>query len=154
MVEFDVLTRKDLMELATRLACSYMSANSVKVEEVGSLVNLFFQSLLSFNKTSFATKNRGPVVPAVPIEESVFDDYIVCLEDGKRLQMLKRHLSTVYKMSLDEYKERWGLGPDYPVVAPSYARRRSSIARNTGLGKTGRRKIRVVDSAAGSAAVA
>ena len=79
-------------------------------------------------------------MPAVPIEDSIKDDYIVCLEDGKKLQMLKRHLNTVYKMSIDEYRERWGLAPDYPVVAPNYARRRSQIAKNTGLGQTGRRK--------------
>jgi predicted transcriptional regulator len=154
MAEVDVLTKKDLLELAVRLASAYASANLISLDEVGGVVNSLFQTLTELNKTSIASRNRSPVAPAVPIEESVFDDYIICLEDGKRLQMLKRHLSTVYKMSIEEYKERWGLGPDYPVVAPSYARRRSSIAKSTGLGKSGRRKIRMVDNDEGAAAVA
>jgi predicted transcriptional regulator len=96
-------------------------------------------------------RKSGPLVPAVPIEDSIKDDYIVCLEDGKKLQMLKRHLNTVYKMSIDEYRERWGLAPDYPVVAPNYARRRSQIAKNTGLGQTGRRKrVQFVDQSNGA----
>ena len=81
--------------------------------------------------------------PAVAIEDSVHDAYIVCLEDGKQLQMLKRHLSTEYGMTLAQYKERWNLPHDYPTVSPSYARRRSAIARNTGLGKTGRKKSKL-----------
>ena len=85
-------------------------------------------------------RRHGPLVPAVPIEESVHNEYVVCLEDGKKLQMLKRHLKTVYNMTVDQYKERWGLPMDYPVVAPDYAKRRSAIAKNTGLGMTGRRK--------------
>ena len=78
--------------------------------------------------------------PAVPINESVHDDYIVCLEDGKKLHMLKRHLGSMYGMTLDQYKERWSLPHDYPTVSPSYARRRSAIAQKTGLGTNGRRK--------------
>ena len=79
--------------------------------------------------------------PAVSIEDSVHDDYLICLEDGKKLQMLKRHLKTVYNMTVDQYKERWGLSADYPVVAPSYAKRRSNIAKTTGLG-SGKKRSR------------
>jgi predicted transcriptional regulator len=101
--------------------------------------------LADANRNPNSLKNRSPIVPAVPIEDSVTDEYIICLEDGKKLQMLKRHLNTVYNMSLDQYKERWGLPVDYPVVSPNYARRRSQIAKNTGLGVNGRRKkIKVV----------
>ena len=72
--------------------------------------------------------------PAVPVKKSVFPDYIVCLEDGKKLKMLKRHLKTSYDMTPDQYRERWGLGQDYPMVAPNYAHQRSSLAKKIGLG--------------------
>jgi predicted transcriptional regulator len=80
--------------------------------------------------------------PAVPIKRSVFPDHIVCLEDGKKLKMLKRHLQTSYQMTPDQYRERWGLPADYPMVAPSYAERRSSLAKKIGLG---RKRVTVVE---------
>jgi predicted transcriptional regulator len=82
-----------------------------------------------------AVKPSLGVSPFVPIEDSVHEDYIICLEDGKQLQMLKRHLKTLYSMTLDQYRERWNLPESYPMVAPSYARRRSEIAKNIGLGR-------------------
>lgn len=148
------LTRKELIELSTELTSAYLGAHQVQISEVSSIMHSFFQVLSDLNKSSGSIKGRLPIAPAVPVEESVHEDYIICLEDGKKLQMLKRHLSTVYKMTIEEYKERWGLGPDYPVVAPNYARRRSSIAKNTGLGRSGRRKIRIVEGRSGSAIVA
>lgn len=152
MTDNVTLTRKEIIELATDLTCAYLSDHHVSLEEIDSVMHTCFQLLNDLNKASGSNKSRLPVAPAVPIEDSIADDYIVCLEDGKKLQMLKRHLSTVYKMTVDEYKERWGLGADYPIVAPSYARRRSDIAKNTGLGKAGRRsKLKVVDSRSGSA---
>ena len=81
--------------------------------------------------------------PAVPVKKSVFPDYLVCLEDGKKLKMLKRHLKTAYNMSPEQYRERWDLDPNYPMVAPNYAKHRSSLAKQIGLGtkprETGRR---------------
>jgi predicted transcriptional regulator len=154
MAEYDTLARKDMLVLATDLACAFIRSNQVEVADVGDIVSSFYQLLIDFNKTYAFSKNKLPVTPAVAIEDSVHDDYIVCLEDGKRLQMLKRHLSTVYHMSIDEYKDRWGLGPDYPVVSPSYARRRSAIAKSSGLGHGGNKKVRIVDSEVGSAAIA
>ena len=77
--------------------------------------------------------------PAVPIKKSVHADYIVCLEDGKKLKMLKRHLKTAYNMTPESYRERWGLGADYPMVAPNYARQRSRLAKEIGLGTRARR---------------
>jgi predicted transcriptional regulator len=139
--------------LATDLTCAFLGSTPTPIKEVDSIVSYFFHILSDLNK-SYTAKNKLPTVPAVPIEDSVHEDYIVCLEDGKHLQMLKRHLSTVYKMSLEEYKERWGLGVDYPVVAPSYARRRSDIAKHTGLGRSERKKMRIVNSPVGDAAVA
>ncbi|MDR2464368.1 MAG: MucR family transcriptional regulator [Holosporales bacterium] len=148
------LTKKELIELAAKLTAAYLSSNNVQISDVNSVMHSFFQVLSEINKSSGLIKGRLPVMPAVPIEESVHENYIVCLEDGKKLQMLKRHLSTVYKMTIEEYKERWNLGPEYPVVSPNYARRRSGIAKNTGLGRTGRRKMKIVDSGSGSAIVA
>ena len=78
-------------------------------------------------------------VPAVAVKKSVFPDYIICLEDGKKLKMLKRHLKTAYDLSPEQYRERWGLPSDYPMVAPNYAERRSSLAKQIGLGTQGRR---------------
>jgi predicted transcriptional regulator len=148
------LTKKELIELSAKLTAAYLSSNQVQLAEVNSVIHSFFQVLNEINKSSGISKGRLPIAPAVPIAESVHENYIVCLEDGKKLQMLKRHLSTVYKMTVEEYKERWNLGPEYPVVSPNYARRRSGIAKNTGLGKNGRRKLKIVDSGSGSAAVA
>jgi predicted transcriptional regulator len=78
--------------------------------------------------------------PAVPVKKSIAPEYIVCLEDGKKLKMLKRHLKTKYNMTPDEYRERWGLPPDYPMVAPNYAQQRSELAKKIGLGTTKRRR--------------
>jgi predicted transcriptional regulator len=84
---------------------------------------------------------NSSLVPAVPIKKSVTPDYIVCLEDGKKLKMLKRHLKAVYGMSLPEYRARWGLSADYPAVAPNYAKKRSSLAKNIGLGSRNRKHV-------------
>ena len=81
--------------------------------------------------------------PAVPVKKSVFRDHIVCLEDGKKLKMLKRHLKTAYNMTPDQYRERWGLGADYPMVAPDYAKHRSSLAKKIGLGTRPARRLAV-----------
>jgi predicted transcriptional regulator len=77
--------------------------------------------------------------PAVPIKKSIHPDYIICLEDGKKLKMLKRHLKTAYNMTPEQYRERWSLAPDYPMVAPNYARQRSRLAKEIGLGTRGRK---------------
>jgi predicted transcriptional regulator len=150
MSENMAFTRKELIELATNLTASYLQANATPLDQVETVMSSFFQMLLDLNRScGVFIQGRSAMSPAVPVEESVKDNYIVCLEDGKRLKMLKRHLSTVYSMSLDQYKERWGLDANYPTVAPNYARRRSDIAKTSGLGKTGRkRKIRVHDSGA------
>lgn len=134
------ITHVELLALTTQVVTGYVSNNTVEPSELKRLIQSTYQTLSETGKSHTGTRNLGPLTPAVPIEDSITEDYIVCLEDGKRLQMLKRHLKTVYKMSVDQYKERWGLPHDYPVVAPSYAKRRSQIAKNTGLGMTGRRR--------------
>ncbi|MDR1333177.1 MAG: MucR family transcriptional regulator [Holosporales bacterium] len=133
----------DLMEYTIDLAVAYLSNNPVGPDEIDKILDTIFVAVDRIAQKVENAGNRPAPTPAVPIEESVQDAYIVCLEDGKKLQMLKRHLTTVYSMTIEQYKERWGLPIDYPVVSPSYARRRSAIAKTTGLGSTGRKKLKV-----------
>lgn len=139
----DLLNVSTLLEHTSRIAAAYVASQKTPIEDISHVVGRIFQSLSEISLHPAGTASRAPSAPAVPIEDSVHDEYIVCLEDGKQLQMLKRHLSTVYGMTLQQYKDRWDLPHDYPVVSPSYARRRSAIAKNTGLGKTGRKKSKL-----------
>ena len=143
----DQVTSAELLGFTTDIVASYVSNHQVSPENLKKFVQSTYQVLSETARSPFLLRSTSPLNPAVPIEESIHEDYIVCLEDGKRLQMLKRHLKTVYKMSVEQYRERWGLPLDYPVVAPSYAKRRSQIAKSTGLGMSGRRKkfIKVSD---------
>ncbi|MDR1475771.1 MAG: MucR family transcriptional regulator [Holosporales bacterium] len=132
-----------VLNLTIELASAYMSNNAVAIDDINSVLKKLFLAVVDIRKEASSIKNKSSLIPAVPIEESVHDGFIVCLEDGKKLQMLKRHLSTVYGMTIEQYRDRWGLPLDYPVVSPSYARRRSDIAKTTGLGSNGRKKLRV-----------
>ncbi len=146
----DSTAQLDILNITTDIVCAYISNNTVDVSEIQSIMQKVHNIVQDLARHGHGFRKAGPLNPAVPIEDSITDEYIVCLEDGKKLQMLKRHLNTVYKMSIDEYRERWGLAPDYPVVAPNYARRRSQIAKTTGLGQTGRRKrVKFVDQTTG-----
>jgi predicted transcriptional regulator len=135
--------RQRLVEYTVTLAAAYFSKNVVSQEEVETVLNTIFAAVDKIVQKAENTDKKGTLTPAVPIEESVQDGYIVCLEDGKKLQMLKRHLTTVYSMTIEQYREKWGLPHDYPAVSPSYARRRSAIAKTTGLGSAGRKKLKV-----------
>jgi predicted transcriptional regulator len=135
--------RQRLVEYTVTLAVAYLSKNVVNQEEIGTVLSSIFTAVDKVVQKAESADKKIIPTPAVPIEESVQDGYIVCLEDGKKLQMLKRHLTTVYSMTIEQYRERWGLPHDYPAVSPSYARRRSAIAKTTGLGSTGRRKLKV-----------
>jgi predicted transcriptional regulator len=144
----DTSNISELLGHASRITAAYITNHETTLDDIPAVVNRVLHALSEISRNPRSCKIGSPLVPAVPIEESVSEDYIICLEDGKKLQMLKRHLSTVYGMTLDQYKERWGLPMDYPVVSPNYARRRSAIAKNTGLGKTGRKpRIRVMQGA-------
>ncbi|CAO5682567.1 MAG: Transcriptional regulatory protein ros [Holosporales bacterium] len=134
------ISSNELLGLATDIVSAYISNHKVDLDDLRKLIQTTYQTLSETSRSPYLLRNSSPLNPAVPIEDSVQEDYIICLEDGKRLQMLKRHLKTVYKMTVDQYRERWGLPHDYPVVAPSYAKRRSQIAKTTGLGMSGRRK--------------
>lgn len=136
----ETLTPQEIMSFMTEIASAYLAGNEVNSTEISALMRTIYQTVVELSRDANNLRHRPNLVPAVPIEESVHDDYIVCLEDGKKLQMLKRHLNTVYNMTIEQYKERWGLPVDYPVVSPNYAKRRSEIAKTTGLGSSGRRK--------------
>lgn len=135
------------MKFTVNMMCAYMSTDKVEVETIPGLLANFYDAIknLADNVIDDPFYNlRSPNDPAVPINESVTDDYLVCLEDGKKLQMLKRHLKTVYNMSLAEYKVRWGLSHDYPTVCKNYTNIRSNIAKGFGLGKErlGKKSVR------------
>ncbi len=130
----------DLLTHVSRIASAYIKSHQTPLEDIAIVISKVFQALATIEDNPQGLAARSNKEPAVPVNESVHDDYIVCLEDGKKLQMLKRHLSTTFGMTLDQYKERWSLPHDYPTVSPSYARRRSAIAQKIGLGKNGRRK--------------
>lgn len=129
----DRTSSSELIGFVTDIVAAYVSNNAVSLEELPNVVNSVYQTMNKIVVHGCAATNRPE--PAVPIKKSVFDDYIICLEDGKRLKMLKRHLKTAYKMTPEQYRERWGLSPDYPMVAPNYAKKRSSLAMNIGLGR-------------------
>ena len=121
-----------LRELTTRIVTAYVSSNTVPADTLPSLITTVFQALDSLGQT---TTGIPDLVPAVPVKKSVFPDYIVCLEDGKKLKMLKRHLQSAYGMTPKQYREKWGLPESYPMVAPDYAAHRSALAQKIGLGR-------------------
>lgn len=131
-------TRREFLSYTAQIVSAHLSHNTLPVTELPNLIQQVYQTLALAGSDGANSALTRPK-PAVPINKSVTDEYIICLEDGKKLQMLKRYLKTAYNMTVDEYRERWGLGADYPVVAPNYALRRSQIAKSTGLGMNGRR---------------
>jgi predicted transcriptional regulator len=137
MSDNDNQSNKELLEYTTEIVAAHVSNNTVAVPDLPDLIQQVYRTLASVESTSSAMQERPE--PAVAIKKSVTADYIVCLEDGKKLKMLKRHLKTAYNMTPDEYRERWGLASDYPMVAPSYAAQRSTLAKKIGLGTRARR---------------
>ena len=127
----------DLLTLTTEIVAAHVSNNNVAVNDLPQLINQIYSSLANIGTAQTAPAARPQ--PAVSIKKSVQPDYIVCLEDGKKLKMLKRHLKTAYNMTPEVYRERWGLSSDYPMVAPNYARQRSRLAKEIGLGTRARR---------------
>src|SRR5688500_3976681 len=112
-----------LLELTTSIVAAHLGNNQVATEEIPGVIQKIYKTLANLNSDSTPLAERPQ--PAVPIKKSINPDYIVCLEDGKKLKMLKRHLKTAYNMTPEDYRERWGLPADYPMVAPNYARQRS-----------------------------
>lgn len=121
-----------LLELTADIVASHLSHNQVSSEALPGLIQSVYRSLSTVGEPT-VEQDITPT-PAVPVKKSVFPDFIVCLEDGKKLKMLKRHLKTSYEMTPDDYRTKWGLPRDYPMVAPNYAATRSSLAKQIGLG--------------------
>ena len=135
----DTHNHETVLSCATEIVSAYLSNNTVSKDDVPALIQQVYRTLANVNAPGVSASSDRPQ-PAVPIKKSVHPDYIICLEDGKKLKMLKRHLKTSYNMSPEDYRERWGLPADYPMVAPNYAKQRSRLAKDIGLGKQGRRR--------------
>jgi len=127
----DISPSNDVLGLTAQIVSAHVSNNSVATEALPALIQDVYRTLAGVGREPAAPNKPQP---AVPVKKSVFSDYIICLEDGKKLKMLKRHLKTAYNMSPEQYRERWDLTPDYPMVAPNYAKHRSSLAKKIGLG--------------------
>ena len=132
-------TEDTLLTLTADIVAAHVSNNSVAVNDLPNVIQNVHAALVGISGASTAPEPRPE--PKVSIRSSVKPDYIVCLEDGKRLKMLKRHLMTHYGMTPDQYRQKWGLAADYPMVAPNYAEQRRTLAKSIGLG-TKRRRIR------------
>jgi len=128
-----------LLTLTADIVAAHVSNNSVAVNDLPNLIQNVHGALTGISQTSTAPEPKPE--PKVSIRSSIKPDYIVCLEDGKRLKMLKRHLMTHYNMTPDQYRQKWGLSPDYPMVAPNYAEQRRTLAKSIGLG-TKRKRTR------------
>jgi predicted transcriptional regulator len=137
--ELDVTGKGDAMRMTTDIVASFVAHNKVSSDELTELIRSVHLTLSALSD-GVAVKTLERPKPAAPINKSVQHDFIICLEDGKKLKMLKRYLRSTYNLSPDEYRKRWGLPPDYPMVAPAYAARRSEFAKKIGLGKGVRRK--------------
>jgi predicted transcriptional regulator len=124
----------DLRRLAAEIVAAYVSANSVPAAQLPDVIRSVVDALTTLHGQPEAAEAE-PQKPAVSIRKSVTPDYLICLDDGKKLKMLKRHLRTTYDMSPQDYREQWGLPADYPMVAPNYAARRSEFAKQIGLGR-------------------
>ena len=122
------------LALTTEIVASFVGNNAVAMSDLPALIASVFQALRTTGQAEPETTAATPR-PAVPIKKSVQHDFIVCLEDGKKLKMLKRHLATRYNMTPEDYRRRWGLPKDYPMVAPAYAAQRSQLAKQIGLGR-------------------
>ncbi len=121
----------ELLELTTKIVAAHVANNPIAATDLPRLIATVHETLAKLGTEEAAGKPK----PAVPIKQSVKPEYIVCLDDGKKLKMLKRHLRTAYNMTPDDYRKRWGLPSDYPMVAPKYAARRSELAKKIGLGR-------------------
>ena len=133
------VTHADVLRMTAEVVSAYVGNNMLPAAQISEVIKSVFGSLSALQSAASESKPEPPK-PAVAIRKSITPDYIVCLEDGKKLKMLKRHLRTTYGMTPDDYRAKWGLQADYPMVAPNYAAQRSAFAKKIGLGRksTGR----------------
>ena len=133
MTDDQVIDKAEILALTSEIVSSHVSNNPVSPTDLTNVIQSVYDKLSELAESKAEQKEE--LVPAVPIKKSVTDDHIICLEDGKKLKMLKRHLKTAYDMTPEDYRARWGLPADYPMVAPSYARKRQELAKQIGLGR-------------------
>lgn len=126
--------KMDVLGLTAQIVAAHVSHNPMNGDGLPVLISEVYKTLANLGVEIPPAQLSERREPAVPVKKSVFADYIICLEDGKKLKMLKRHLKTAYDLTPEQYRERWGLPLDYPMVAPNYARQRSSLAKKIGLG--------------------
>ena len=131
------LTASETLHLATDIVSAFVSNNPVNADQLPALLQEVHDAVRAL--AAGGTASAGNQQPAVPVKKSITADYVICLEDGKKLKMLKRYLRTQYGLSPEDYRRKWGLPADYPMVAPNYAKRRSDFAKQIGLGRTGGR---------------
>ena len=144
--DHNTLPHEALLDLTAQVTTAYVSRHQIVPGDVGVLLSIVHAAMKDLS-SGVPEKPKGSTVPAVSIKKSVTDAYLICLEDGKKLKMLKRYLRTHYDMTPDQYRTKWGLPSDYPMVAPEYAQRRSDFAKSIGLGmgnstKRGRKKMK------------
>jgi len=136
------MAEEDLLRMTADVVAAYVSNNTLATAQLADVIHAVYNSLRGL-EGQVAEPPAEPLKPAVPIRKSITPDFLVCLEDGKKLKMLKRHLRSTYNLTPDEYRAKWGLAPDYPMVAPKYAEQRSEFAKRIGLGRgTGRHSAR------------
>ncbi|MFC3079905.1 MucR family transcriptional regulator [Phenylobacterium terrae] len=133
--------KSEVIEMTADIVSAYVGNNSVSAAELPNLIQSVHRALAGIS-TGGEVVETAPKEPAVPIRRSITPDYLVCLEDGRKFKSLKRHLRTKYNMSPEEYRAKWGLPKDYPMVAPNYAKARSDLAKQMGLGQGGRQAAR------------
>ena len=130
----------DLLRMSVEIVSAYVSNNSIAATNVPDVINTVYGALNSISG-QVVSESAEAQKPAVSVRRSIHPDHIICLEDGKKLKMLKRHLRAAYGMSPDEYRAKWGLPSDYPMVAPNYAQQRSAFAKQIGLGRKKGEKV-------------
>ena len=126
---------QDTIELTAQIVAAYLSQNRTAVTEIPALISTVHGALNNISQPVVEQESAEPLKPAVPIKKSVTPEFIICLEDGKQCKMLKRHLMASFGLTPDEYRAKWGLPSDYPMVAPNYAKARSTLAHSIGLGQ-------------------
>jgi predicted transcriptional regulator len=131
--------KPEIASLTSQIVAAYVGRNALPLSELPALIHSVYQSLLGLGGGSGPTTGQEP---AVAVKKSVTPEYLICLEDGKRLKMLKRYIRTRYDMTPEEYRRKWGLPGDYPMVAPNYAAQRSAFAKKIGLGHIGNGRVR------------
>jgi predicted transcriptional regulator len=128
-------TKRNVIDLTAEIVAAYVGKNAVTQGELPKLINDVHRALLGATNGAPSREDVAEVKPAVTVKKSLTSDYLICLEDGKKFKSLKRHLRSHYNLSPEQYREKWGLPADYPMVAPNYAQARSSLAKRMGLGQ-------------------